>query len=130
MRQPWLRFVILATALLSPAGDALAQARPAQPFNPAGRWRFFHTDGSPFVARLGGDQTAAITFGYGETGIWRWEGPAVRVIYTDGWDDLLSRNSDGSFTKSGWAPGADRCAPPSNHTRAELVDGNPGPPLR
>ena len=65
----------------------------------------------------------------GERGIWRREGSAVRMIYTDGWDDLVSIGADGVFAKRGWSPDADRCGPASNQTKAERLSNDPGPPL-
>ncbi len=117
---------VLAGAVL---GIALAGAAAAQPFDPVGRWTFFHSDGKPFTARLAADQTATTDFGGGERGIWRWEGDAVRIIYTDGWDDVLTRQPDGSFRKRGFEPGADRCGRATNDTRAEKAAADPGAPL-
>ena len=96
---------ILAGALaivsvLAAAQIGHAQRSPAQKFDPVGRWRFLHTDGTP-----------------------------VRVIYTDGWDDLLTLRPDGHFSKRGWAPDADRCASASNDTAADRLSADPGPPL-
>jgi hypothetical protein len=122
---------LLVPAVAPPAASA-QPAPPPRPFDPVGRWRFFHTDGTPFLARLMPDQTAATDWDGGERGIWRWEGNgAVRVLYTDGWDDLLSRDPSGrgGFLKRGWAPGADRCRPPTNRGRAERLSDDPGPPL-
>ena len=120
----------LAAALAAAAAPSPGMPPPG-PFDPGGRWRFFHSDGTPFLARLLADQTATTDYGAdGERGIWRWDGGAVRMIYTDGWDDMLSREPDGSFRKRAWAPGGDRCAPPANDARAERVSAEPGPPLR
>lgn len=118
------RLAALAWLLL--AGTAAAQAPP---FDPVGRWRFLHTDGSPFTGRLAPDQTATSNFGTGERGIWRWEGNAVRMMYTSGWDDLLVREADGRFVKRAWEPGADRCGPPTNQGPAERIATDPGGPL-
>lgn len=118
-----MRRLVLALLLLLPA-TALAADRP---FQPVGLWRFFHTDGSPFLARLQADQSATTDFGQGEVGIWRWEGDRVRLYYTSGWDDLLYRR-DGAFRKSGWAPGADRCAAASNDATAERLSDDPRAP--
>ncbi|BBK33524.1 hypothetical protein EDC65_3360 [Stella humosa] len=101
-----------------------AAAHAAGPFQPVGLWRFFHTDGKPFLARLMPDQSATTDFGQGEVGIWRWEGQRVRVYYTSGWDDVLYQK-DGVFHKAGWAPGADHCGPPSNDAVAEHVSDDP-----
>ncbi len=115
-------FGLLAVLL---AGSAAA--RP--PFDPVGRWRMHHTDGSVFFARLAADQSAATDFGGGEHGIWRWEGSGVRILYTDGWDDLLAVDGNGTFSKRGWSPGQDRCGPAENQTVAERLSPDPGPPL-
>jgi hypothetical protein len=117
---------LLVTATVVPA---FAQQSPVRAFNPVGRWRFHHTDGTPFIARLAPDQSAATNWEGGERGIWRWEGKAVRVIYTDGWDDLLILGPSGSFSKRGWSPESDRCAPPANETGAQRLSTEPGPPL-
>jgi hypothetical protein len=106
-----------------------AQQAVQHPFDPVGRWRFFHTDGTPFTARLSADHTAATDWQGGEHGIWRWEGAAVRVLYTDGWDDLLAVTPNGRFTKRGWEPDADRCRSASNETAADHLSTDPGPPL-
>jgi hypothetical protein len=119
----------LALTLIAIAVPAFAQQPAARDFNPVGRWRFFHTDGTPFTARLAADQTAATDWDGGEHGIWRWDGKAVRVIYTDGWDDLLAAGPDGAFTKRGWSPEADRCGPASNQTAAQRLSNDPGSPL-
>jgi hypothetical protein len=126
VRLAYLTTVLAAAAALPPSVRA---DTPPRPFDPVGRWRFLHTDGSPFTARLAADHSAATDFGGGEHGIWRWEGSAVRMVYTDGWDDLVSLAPDGVFAKRGWAPEADRCAPPSNQTKAERIAADPGPPL-
>jgi hypothetical protein len=126
-----VRFACLClpvVALMGAAPPASCQA-PARPFEPVGRWRFFHDNGAPFTARLAPDQSAATDSEGGEHGIWRWEGGNVRVIYTDGWDDLLSRGPDGKFVKRGWGPDNDRCGPASNQTAAERLSPDPGPPL-
>lgn len=122
------RFLLGLGLLILPVSGWAQQPAP-HPFDPVGRWRFFHTDGKPFNARLMPDQSASTDFGSGERGIWRWEGQAVRVMYTDGWDDLLSLTANGGYVKAGWAPDADRCAAPSNRAAAEKVSGDPGPGL-
>ena len=119
MSRRW--FLGSAAALLALAA---LPAAAAGPFQPVGLWRFYHTDGSPFLARLQADQSATTDFGQGEVGIWRWEGSRVRLYYTDGWDDLLYLQ-DGKFRKAGYAPGADRCAAPSNDTAAEHLSDDP-----
>ena len=117
-----IRTLVLALPLALLA--LLSPAHAAGPFQPVGLWRFFHTDGSPFLARLQADQSATTTFDTGEVGIWRWEGERVRLYYTSGWDDVLYVR-DGAFRKAGWGPGADRCAPPSNDTAAERLSDDP-----
>lgn len=120
--------LLLITVLMAVPLAGYAQ-QPQQKFDPVGRWRFFHTDGTAFTARLAPDQTAATDWEGGEHGIWRWEGGAVRVIYTDGWDDQLTQAADGSFVKRGWSPDADRCGPASNQAGAQRLSADPGPPL-
>lgn len=102
----------------------LASVTAAVAFDPVGLWRFHHTDGSVFYGRLYADQRATTDFGTGETGLWRHEGDAVRMVYTDGWDDLL-RAVDGGFAKESWEPGADRCGPPTNANSAERLSTDP-----
>ena len=128
------RGLMILAAALAPmaagAGAAAQQRSPARPFSPLGRWRFFHTDGTPFLARIMPDGNATTDWDGGERGIWRWEGEAVRLLYTDGWDDLLFLDPAGrGFLKRGWAPGVDRCGAPSTQTRAERLSDDPGPPL-
>jgi len=120
MRRTMLALLAAATALLSSA--ALAQS--PTPFQPTGLWRFHHTDGTPFLARLRPDQTATTDWAGGERGIWRWEGARVRLVYTDGWDDVLYLAA-GQFHKAGYAPETDRCAAPSNDTTAEKLSDQP-----
>ena len=117
---------ILTVASLGVSAAALAQSpgQSTKPFQPVGLWRFHHTDGTPFLARLKPDQTAITDWGGGETGIWRWEGARVRLVYTDGWDDVLYLAND-QFHKAGYAPEADRCAAPSNDTAAEKLSDKP-----
>jgi hypothetical protein len=90
----------LALALLLLLSPATARADGG--FQPVGLWRFFHTDGSAFLARLRPDQSATTDFGQGEVGIWRWEGDRVRLYYTDGYDVLYRR--DGGFRKPDGPP--------------------------
>ncbi|GEM_PF-3019356 len=124
---PVRRFTFgLLLGLLAMSASGWTQQPTPHPFDPVGRWRFVHTDGKPFNARLMPDQSATTDFGAGERGIWRWEGQAVRVMYTDGWDDLLSLAPGGGYVKAGWAPDADRCAAPSNRAAAEKLSGDPG----
>jgi len=126
-RRAW---VLLAFGLLTAGGRAMAQqGSPPRLFDAVGRWRFFHTDGKPFHVRLAPDQTADSDFATGEQGIWRWEGKAVRIMFTDGWDDVLSMGPDGRFTHAGWAPDTDRCGPSSNRGAGEKVSDDPGPRL-
>ncbi len=114
-----------ALGLLLASGASMA----GEPFDIVGLWQFHHTDGSVFHGRLYPDQTATTDFGEGERGIWRREGEAaVRMVYTDGWDDLLLLTDKG-YLKQGWAPGADRCMPPTNSTPAERLSSDPDAPL-
>jgi hypothetical protein len=123
------RTVVLALLAAVAALPLQAQQSQKPGFDPVGRWRFLHTDGTAFVARLAADHSAATDWEGGEHGIWRWENGAVRVIYTDGWDDLLALRPDGGFVKRGWSPEADRCAAASNETAAQRLSTDPGPPL-
>lgn len=120
--------LVLAAFLAGASAHAPAYAQeksPASgPFQAVGLWRFFHSDGKPFTARLMADQTAATDWGGGEHGIWRWEGKRVHVYYTDGWDDVLYARGKG-FRKAGYAPGDSRCAKPSNDTKAEFLSKDP-----
>jgi hypothetical protein len=127
MTHRWILAAALLGVLVTTA--AVGQSPAPHPFDPVGRWRFLHTDGTPFTARLAPDYTAATDWEGGEHGIWRWEGIAVRVIYTDGWDDLLTLGPDGSFKKAGWAPETNRCGTPDNSTSAARLSPDPGPPL-
>lgn len=108
-------------------GAASAQSTS---FDPVGRWRLQHGDGTPFISRLMPDKTATTDFGAADHGIWRHEGAAVRMIFTDGWDDLLVRGPDGRFVKRAWGPDADRCGPPTSTGPAEHLSGDPGPPFK
>ena len=118
-----LRLLVITIALLPLAGRAADAPKPG-PFQPVGLWRFHHTDGTPFLARLMADQSATTDWGGGERGIWRWEGARVRVVYTDGWDDVLYLR-DGRFRKAGYEPNADRCGTSSNDTGAEKLSDDP-----
>ena len=120
------RLLSVLTFVLLIVGTAAAQNPP---FEAVGRWQFRHTDGSPFTGRLMPDKTASTDFGKGEHGIWRWQGTALHMMYTDGWDDVLTLEADGRFTKRAWGPGADRCGPPTNSGSAERLSADPGPPL-
>jgi hypothetical protein len=124
-----MRLHAVAVTLLAAISMAPAHAQPTRAFDPVGRWQFHHTDGTPFIARLAADQSAATNWEGGEHGIWRWEGDKVRMIYTDGWDDLLVPGPGGAFSKRGWSPDADRCATPSNETAARHLSTDPGAPL-
>ncbi len=115
---------LLALSWLAISALPATAAEMAPVFQPVGVWRFHHTDGTPFIARLRPDQTATTDWGGGEHGIWRWEGNRVRLYYTDGWDDVLYLR-DGRFRKSGYSPEADRCSAPSNDTEAEKLDERP-----
>lgn len=90
------------------------------PFNPVGEWRAYHTDGKPFQMVLRADKSAETDFGKGEKGIWRWEGETVRVMFTDGWDDVIELH-DGALRKRSWEPGADRCGPSTNSGPVESM---------
>ncbi len=107
----------------------LASAARADIPDPTGRWQFHHTDATTFTARLLPDQTATTNFGGGERGIWRREGDTIRIVYTDGWDDVLMAGPGGTYRKRGFAPGADRCAAATNDGPAEKLSNDPGPPL-
>jgi hypothetical protein len=122
-----MRCVLSVLAGVWLAGTAFAQSPP---FEAVGRWRLLHTDGTGFMARLTPAHYASTDFGDGENGIWRWEGSALRLMFTDGWDDVVTREPDGTFVKRAWGPGADRCGPPTNSGPAQHISGDPGPPLQ
>ncbi len=119
-----LASLIVFLALASPA------AAEGGDFDVVGLWRFHDGDGSVFHARLYADQTASTDLGQnGERGIWRHEelpngAVAVRILYTDGWDDLLLAKGEG-FTKRSWDSRSDRCGPPGSETAAEYLSANP-----
>jgi len=95
------------------ATSSVASEDAKHPFNPVGEWRAYHSDGKPFQMVLRADNTAETDFGKGEKGIWRWEGERVRVLFTDGWDDVIESH-EGALRKRSWGPGADRCGPSTN----------------
>ncbi len=123
MRRLSLHLLLIAAALL-PGGAHAADAPKPSAFQPVGLWRFHHTDGTPFLARLSADQSAKTDWAGGERGLWRWEGERVRIVYTDGWDDVLYVK-DGKFRKSGYEPNASRCGTASNDTTAEKLSERP-----
>ncbi len=124
MNRTILALTAAGCLVISTAAVAQSAGQPRGPFQPVGLWRFHHTDGTPFLARLKPDQTATTDWAGGETGIWRWEGARVRLVYTDGWDDVLYL-ANAQFHKAGYAPDADRCAAPSNDTAAEKLSDKP-----
>jgi len=110
---PSIKQAVVSGFLLATGATPVAADVATRPFNPVGEWQAYHSDGKPFRMHLRADKTAETDFGAGEQGIWRWEGETVRVLFTDGWDDVIERH-DGGLRKRSWEPGADRCGPPTN----------------
>jgi len=91
------------------------------PFGPVGTWQSYHKDGSSFEICLFPDGRAASSADGGQQGTWRWEGKSVRIIFTDGWDDVLEASEDGQMLKKSWGPGVDRSQPSKNVSRVERM---------
>ena len=117
-----LRARFLLLLLASNSIGALAQDRP---FDPLGVWRSYHKDGSSFEVRLLPDGSATSTADGGQQGTWSWEGKSVRIVFTDGWDDVLEVGDGGQVLKKSWGPGVDRSQPSKNVSEVELLSREP-----
>lgn len=75
-----------------------------------GNWRLTDEHGDAFFIKVNADNTASSTYaksaaGFkGETGVWRWEGDQLMLVYTDGWVDVLIPTPGGVVTVA-YAPG-------------------------
>jgi hypothetical protein len=119
----WRRIsLLIALTAVAISGIAHAQHRP---FDPVGAWRSYHEDGTSFVLRLFADGTARSTADGGQQGIWSWEGESVRIVFNDGWDDVLEAGQDGQMVKKSWGPGVGRSQPSKNVSRVELLSRDP-----
>lgn len=107
-------------ALAAAAIVSIAQAQQ-RPFDPVGRWRSYHKDGTSFDLRLFTDGSARSTADGGQQGTWNWEGEAVRIVFTDGWDDVLGIGEEGQMVKKSWGPGTERSQPSKNVSEVELL---------
>ncbi len=103
------------------ATSSLGEEAQPRPFDPVGVWRSYHKDGSSFDVRLFPDGTARSTADGGQNGVWRWERKSVRIVFSDGWDDVVAIGDDGKLAKRSWGPGTDRSQPSKNVSRIELL---------
>jgi hypothetical protein len=115
---------LIAVAALSTS--LLGQEASPRPFDPIGVWRSYHKDGTSFDVRLLPDGTASSTADGGQTGNWRWENNSVRIVFGDGWDDVIEMGEDGQLIKRSWGPGADRKQPSKNVSRFEPLPHKDG----
>jgi len=96
---------------------ALAATAWADPFNPVGRWKIFHTDGAPILVTLYPNHKAESDWQEGEKGTWLWIEGRLVMRWKDGWRDLITLR-EGRFEKLGYAPGNRDLKNPSNRTAA------------
>jgi hypothetical protein len=120
------RLLALLIAVAAPSTSSSGQEASPRPFEPIGVWRSYHKDGTSFDVRLLPDGTASSTADGGQTGNWRWENDSVRIIFSDGWDDVIEVGDDGQLIKRSWGPGADRKQPSKNVSRFEPLPRNDG----
>ena len=99
----------------------LATAAAADPFAAAGRWRIYHTDGSPITVTLYPNHSARSDWENGTRGHWRWVKGNLVMRWKDGWRDVVMLK-EGRFEKLGYAPGNRDEAAPSNRTAAYQLD--------
>jgi hypothetical protein len=117
-------FLGLVALMTSSSGEEVSP----KPFDPIGVWRSYHKDGTSFDVHLFADGTARSTADGGQTGTWRWEDDSVRIIFSDGWDDVVELGEDGQLIKRSWGPGADRNQPSKNVSRFEPLPRSDGSP--
>jgi hypothetical protein len=120
------RLLALLIAVAALSTGSFGQEASPRPFDPIGVWRSYHKDGTTFDVRLLPDGTASSTADGGQTGNWRWENDSVRIVFSDGWDDVLEITEDGQLIKRSWGPGADRAQPSKNVSRFEPLPRNDG----
>lgn len=89
----------------------------ADPFQPVGRWKLYHTDGSPLLVTLYPNHQARSNWQNGTKGHWRWVEGRLVMRWKDGWRDVVTLR-DGRFEKLGYAPGNRDPLAPSNRTVA------------
>ena len=89
----------------------------ADPFPAAGRWRLYHSDGTPILVTLYPNHKARSSVGRGEKGYWRWVEGRLVMRWKDGWRDVVTLH-DGRFEKMGYAPDNHDRLKPSNRTPA------------
>lgn len=119
----WRRIsLLLALAAVALVSVAHAQNRP---FDPVGTWKSYHKDGTSFDLRLYPDGSARSTADGGQLGSWTWDGETVRIVFNDGWDDVLEAGEGGQMVKKSWGPGVDRSQPSKNVSRVELLSRDP-----
>lgn len=114
------RILSFLVALMAVSVVTIAQAQDRS-FDPVGTWRSYHKDGTAFDLRLLPDGSASSTADGGQEGKWSWEDKAVRIVFTDGWDDVLEMGEGGQMLKKSWGPGTDRSQPSRNVSRIELL---------
>jgi len=102
----------------------LASAAWADPFAAAGRWRIYHTDGSPIIMTLYPNHSARSNWENGTKGYWKWVNGNLVVRWKDGWRDVIGLK-EGRFEKLGYAPDNRDLAAPSNRTAAYQLDAKP-----
>jgi len=95
----------------------LASACWADPFSAVGRWRTYHTDGSPLIITLYPNHSARSDWENGSRGHWKWVEGRLVMRWRDGWRDVISLY-EGRYEKLGYAPGNREMATPSNRTAA------------
>jgi hypothetical protein len=120
------RLSALLAGVVALATSSSGEEVSPKPFDPIGVWRSYHKDGTSFDVRLFADGTARSTADSGQTGIWRWEEKSVRIIFNDGWDDVVELGEDGQLIKRSWGPGADRNQPSKNVSRFKPLPRNDG----
>jgi hypothetical protein len=119
-----MRLPALLIAIVALPTSSLSQETSPRPFDPTGIWRSYHKDGTSFDVRVLADGTASSTADGGQTGNWRWENDSVRIVFSDGWDDVIELGEDGQLIKKSWGPGTDRQQPSKNVSRFERLPGN------
>lgn len=102
--------VFLALCLVSNLASGLPR------LTPVGRWKLFHSDGTPLYVQVYANGKATSSW-QGQHGRWSVKNGKLLLEWSDGWKDLIVPTADG-YQKSGYAPEADISKPASNHTKA------------